>query len=239
MNALSCIDQCFIADRMLEQLPAPSQIGETKVGGIDINRARMRRVVEALIALSPSPAGFTASELASQVRTFGKQSESEYGARRAAYDLKKLRGKQIVQRIGKTRRHESIPKGLRAIAALVLLRNKAIKPLLAAAQELRPSRGAQDPSARSMRITTQFVLPCKVSSRNWVSPHEHRQLFSRASPLSAYAAVLIVAQSRRPVCASRALAASNLRHYGILQLISWAHCCSPDNRPEIGPQSLH
>jgi hypothetical protein len=147
MDALSCIDQCFIADGMLEQLPAPSQVGKTKVGGIDLNKPRMRWVVEALIALSPSPGGFTASELASQVRALSRQRESEYGPRRAAYDLKKLRGKKIVRRIGQTRRYESIPKGLRAMAALVVLRNKAIKPLLAAAQELRPSRGAQNPSA--------------------------------------------------------------------------------------------
>src|SRR6266853_261019 len=64
MDALSCIDQCFIADRLLEQLPAPSQVGRTKVGGIDLNRPRMRWVIEALIALSASPHGFTASELA-------------------------------------------------------------------------------------------------------------------------------------------------------------------------------
>ena len=109
MDALSCIDQCFIADRMLEQLPDPSQVGKTKVGGIDLNKARMRWVVEALIALSPSPGGFTASELADQVRALGKQSLSDYGARRAAYDLKKLRGKKIVRRIGQTRRYESCP----------------------------------------------------------------------------------------------------------------------------------
>ena len=87
MDALSCIDQCFIADRMLEQLPTPSQVGKTKVGGIDLNKSRMRSVVEAVIALSPAPGGFTASELASQVRAFSKQSESQYGPRRAAYDL--------------------------------------------------------------------------------------------------------------------------------------------------------
>jgi hypothetical protein len=68
MDALSCIDQCFIGDRLLGQLPAPSQIGKTKVGGIDLNIARMRGVIEAVIALSPSPCGFTASELASQVQ---------------------------------------------------------------------------------------------------------------------------------------------------------------------------
>jgi hypothetical protein len=65
----------------------------------------------------------------------------------AAYDLKKLRGKSVVRRIGQTRRYESIPKGLRAMTALMVLRNKVIKALLAAAQELRPSRGAQNPSA--------------------------------------------------------------------------------------------
>lgn len=145
MDALSCIDQCFIADGMLEQLPAPSQVGKTKVGGIDLNKPRIRWVVEAVIALSPSPNGFTASELARQVRVLSKQSPSEYGARRAAYDLKKLRGKKIVRPIAQTRRYESMPKGLKAMTALVVLRNQAIEPLLAAAQELRPSRGAQNP----------------------------------------------------------------------------------------------
>jgi len=147
MNALSCIDQCFIADSMLEELPTPSRVGTTKVGGIDLNKPRMRWVVEAVIALclSLSPHGFTASELARQVRVLSNQGESEYGARRAAYDLKKLRGKEIVRRIGQTRRYQSTSSGLKAMVALVVLRNKAIKPLLAAAQDLRPSRGAQNP----------------------------------------------------------------------------------------------
>ena len=154
MDALSCIDQCFIADRLLEQLPTPSQVGKTKVGGIDLNKSRMRWVIEAVIALSPSPGGFTASELASQVRALSKQSESDYGPRRAAYDLKKLRGKEIVRRIGQTRRYESMTKGLRAMAALVVLRNKAIKPLLAGMQEQRPARGAQNPSGLDTHYDT-------------------------------------------------------------------------------------
>jgi len=154
MDALSCIDQCFIADRMLEQLPAPSQVGKTKVGGIDLNKPRMRWVVESVIALSRSPDGFTASELAGQVRALSHHGASEYSARRAAYDLKKLRAKQIVRRIGQTRKYESMPKGLKAMAALVVLRNKAIKPLLAAAQDLRPSRGAQNPRALDTHYET-------------------------------------------------------------------------------------
>src|SRR5260370_271283 len=147
MDALSCIDQCFIADSMLEELPAPPSVGKTKVGGIDLNKARMPWVVEALIAprLSPSARGFTASGVSRQARLLSNQTESDYGPRRAAYDLKKLRAKNIVQRIGQTRRYESTPNGLRPFVALVVLRNKAIKPLLAAAQRRRKSRGAQNP----------------------------------------------------------------------------------------------
>jgi hypothetical protein len=144
-DALSCIDQCFIADDMLEHLPLASRVGKTLVGGIDLNKARMRQVVEARIALSPSPDGFTASDVAARVRALSKQSPLQYGPRHAAYDLKKLRGKRIVRRIGRTRRYEPFPSGLRAMTALLVLRNKAIKPLLAAARPLHPTRAAHNP----------------------------------------------------------------------------------------------
>jgi hypothetical protein len=144
-DALSCIDQCFIADQTLERLPTASRVGKVMVGGIDLNKPRMRWVAEAVIALSASSDGFTASELAARVCALSKQTPAQYGPTRAAYDLKKFRGKQIVQRIGQTRRYEAGPAGLRAITALVVLTDKAIKPLLAAAQELSPRRGAQNP----------------------------------------------------------------------------------------------
>src|ERR1700757_9039 len=100
----------------------------------------MRTVVEAVIALSPSPNGFTASDIAARVR----DRNPKYGPRHAAYDLKKLRGKHIVCRIGHTHRYEPLASGLRAITALVVLRDKAIKPLLAAAQPLHPARGSHN-----------------------------------------------------------------------------------------------
>ncbi len=147
MEALSCIDQCFVGDEMLERLPLPSRVGKTVVGGIDLNKPRLRHVAEAVIALSASADGFTASALADQVRAFRNHSAPLYGPRQAAYDLKKLRGKQIVQRIGATRRYEAMPSGLRAITALLVLREKALKPLLAAAQDISPTRGGQNPRA--------------------------------------------------------------------------------------------
>jgi hypothetical protein len=144
-EALSCIDPCFIADATLERLPAPSRVGKVIVGGIDLNKPRMRWAAEAIIALSACSDGFTASDVAARVRTLGRQTPSQYGPTRAAYDLKKFRGQEIVQRIGQNRRYQTNPAGLKAITALIVLTDKAIKPLLAAAQGLRPSRGARNP----------------------------------------------------------------------------------------------
>jgi hypothetical protein len=123
----------------------------------------MCQVVEALIALSPSPNGFTASGVAARVRAASRQTPLQDGPRHAAYDLKKLRGKHIIRRIGHTRRYEPLPTGLRAIAALLVLRNKAIKPLLAAALPLHPTRGAHNPKPidahyQTIRVAMQGVL---------------------------------------------------------------------------------
>ena len=94
-----------------------------------------------------------------------KQSPSLYGPRHAAYDLKKLRGKHIIRRIGHTRRYEPLLTGLRAMTALLVLRDKAIKPLLAAAQPLRPTRGAHNPKPIDLH-TMPSKRPCEASSMN-------------------------------------------------------------------------
>ena len=127
-----------MADETLENLPLPTKVGRTKVGGIDFNKPRMRQVAEAVMALSispTSPAGFTASDLAQKVCKMNGHADIDYGPRRAAYDLKKLRGKGMVRKIETSRRYEAEPDGLRAMTALVVLREKVIKPLLAASQQ--------------------------------------------------------------------------------------------------------
>ena len=157
-DALSCIDQCFIADDMLEQLPTASRVGKTIVGGIDVNKSRIRLVVEAVIALSPSPNGFTASDLAAWVRALGNGHHAQYGPRHAAYDRKKLRGKHIVCRIGQTRRYKPLASGLRALTALLVLRNKAIKPLLAARPAASPSSRRAQPQTH--RCPLPYAATC-------------------------------------------------------------------------------
>jgi hypothetical protein len=117
----------LIADDRLERLPEPSTVGKASVGGNDFHKQRMRRVAEAVLALSWRPGGF-ASELVDQGARSHRQPEGPYGPRQPPTMLmKKLRGKQMVERIGQTRPYEATPAGLQAIAALVVLPEKAIR----------------------------------------------------------------------------------------------------------------
>jgi hypothetical protein len=70
----------------------------------------------------------------------------EYGARRAAYDTRKLRGKGMVQKIGASRRYETLHEGLRALTALEVLREKLIRPLLAASTRPQPHAKLSNPT---------------------------------------------------------------------------------------------
>lgn len=139
LNQLQTIDTPFIADDTLAVLPAPTQVGKSRVAGIDLNKLRVRAVLEAVIALAVLPTGFTVSDLATKVREIRGLSPADYLPRHASYDLKKLRGKQWVKKIGKSRRYELVPQGLQIMTALVVLREKVIKPVLAGAG--KPKQG--------------------------------------------------------------------------------------------------
>jgi hypothetical protein len=147
LEAVRCVDRCFISDETLDQLPAPAYVGRTKVGGIDFNKTRTRRVTGAVLALSTSPRGFTASQVAARVQALTDDGQSDYHSRHAAYDLKKLRAKGLIHRLGNTRRYEATAIGLRTLTALLVLRDKVIKPLLAASRDPSPSPGVQNPTA--------------------------------------------------------------------------------------------
>jgi hypothetical protein len=91
-TALNCVDIGFIPDHTLDQLPTASQIGATRVGGVDLNRARRRSALAAVLALAASPNGFTVTGFADQVRVMTGQSRSGYSTRHASYDLHAPRG---------------------------------------------------------------------------------------------------------------------------------------------------
>ena len=122
----------------LDTLPQPTQRGTRRLAGIDLQKPRMRAVVEALLSLAPAPNGFTAGDVAAKIGD--RLSPTTYTPRHAAYDLRKLRGKELVTRVGTTRRYRLAPPAIRTLVALLILREKIIKPVLAGAGKPKPGR---------------------------------------------------------------------------------------------------
>ena len=133
------MDECFVSAEVLENLSLPSQVGALCVGGIDMNCARMRQVARALLALSAQPFGFTCAQQAANVQGQNTDGRQRYGPRQAAYDLQKFRGKRFADYFAASRRRfRVLPDGLKALSALLLLRDQVISPLLASTRNAVP-----------------------------------------------------------------------------------------------------
>jgi len=131
LDSLQCVDMAWLDRGRLDRLPESGYVGRTRVGGIDINKPRMRRAMGAVLALTLHPHGFTAAEHACKVCELEGKASNAYSPRQAAYDLKKLRAKGLVKKSAShARRYRATPEGLRTMAALIVLRDKVIKPLL-------------------------------------------------------------------------------------------------------------
>jgi hypothetical protein len=130
LTVLDCVDITFISDQTLDQLPLPSRVGQTRIGGVDLNQSRVRTALAATLALAPAPMGFSLAQFTAKVQALAGQTEGAYTRRQAAYDLRRLRGKQLIIKVGSSRRYQVPPNGARTIAALLTLRDQVIKPLL-------------------------------------------------------------------------------------------------------------
>ena len=135
---LDCVDTGFIPGGTLDELPLPSQIGAVRTGGIDLNKPRSRAALAAALALAIAPGGFTVAEFAAKVRAMTGQ--AGYTIRNAAYDLRKLRGKHLAGKPGRSRRYFISPAAARIISALLTLREDVIAPLLAGVADPRIRR---------------------------------------------------------------------------------------------------
>jgi hypothetical protein len=139
LAAVQAAHLSFLDAGALDQLPRPSVRGPQRLAGVDLQKPRMQAVAQAVVALAPAPGGFTAAQLAERVREQPGPALADYHGRRAAYDLRKLRGKHVVERVERTRRYRVKPAGVRVLAGLLILREKVLKPVLAAVRH--PKRG--------------------------------------------------------------------------------------------------
>jgi hypothetical protein len=160
-TALDCADIGFLPDGILDELPLPAQTPTGRTAGVDLNKPRIRAALSAALALAPAPGGFTVAEHTARVCAIA--GHHGYTTRQAAYDLRKLRGKQLISKPGRTRRYHVPPDGARTIAALLTLRDHVIAPILAGVRSPRMGRKPKtwtpvDRDYEALRIDTQTLF---------------------------------------------------------------------------------
>jgi hypothetical protein len=148
-------------DGVLDQLPLPATVG---ADGIDLNKPRARAVLAAVLALAPAPGGFTVADLAA--RMSATAGSAGYTVRQTADDLRKLRGKNLIIKPGRTRHYQLPPEAAPTIAALLALRDHVIAPIFAGIRSPRRDR----PPAHWTRVDRDYQtlrIGMQPSSATW------------------------------------------------------------------------
>jgi hypothetical protein len=140
LNVVQAAHRSFLPDDALDSLIKPSQRGNRRLAGVDLQQPRIQAVSQAVLALAAKPQGFTVRELAEKTRQLQPGDVAHYTHRQAAYDLMKLRGKKLVERISTSRYYRIKSAGIRILAGLLTLREKVIKPVLAGLAKPRVGR---------------------------------------------------------------------------------------------------
>lgn len=146
---------------LLDSLSEPTQRGSQRLAGVNTNQARMRAVLAAVLALAARPGGFPVEHLSAQMQTRWTPAGRPYGRRQAAYDLRKLRGKNLVERVERTRRYRVGPAAVGTLAALVIVREKVLKPVLTGATR----RGGGHPPKHMAPIDQHYANLCAELER--------------------------------------------------------------------------
>jgi hypothetical protein len=165
----------FLDEGAFEHWGEPTTRGTRRLAGIDLQKARNRSVVDAVVGLATEPDGITLAQWAETVRQRAGWSADVYSTRHAAYDLAKLRGKNLVRRRTRSRRYEAEPRGVRTMCTYLILRDQVIKPLLA---------GVVRPPGRPPRTSAPWISITPRSARNSNAPfpekRRHRRRISAA-----------------------------------------------------------
>lgn len=128
----------------LAALAKPGKVNDVATPGIKLENERAIAVLSALPQLSHLPQGFRSQDVRPVVQA---ALGSDYTPSQATYDLRKLRGKGLVERQSKSRRFRATPEGLRVAVLLSKLRDNILLPLLPPLYEGNPPSG--DPAAPS------------------------------------------------------------------------------------------
>jgi len=133
MDNLCYTHVSLLKDGSFKQLTSPSKKGRQRLAGVDINKSRTVAIMESVLALAIKPNGYTAKDITILMKErLDKKQAKGYTPAKAAYDIRKLRGKGLVTKIEKSRKYKTTKKGMETIIAVLVLTQKTIPTVLTA-----------------------------------------------------------------------------------------------------------
>jgi hypothetical protein len=110
---------------LLQRLALPLTIGTVRYPGIRIHDVRVTRLLEVLLHGGMTVGGWTAKQIHEAVLTSFRLSPKAYGLNQLRYDLRKLKGHELLQRDGRRYAYRLTTKGVQ-VALLFLFFHKRL-----------------------------------------------------------------------------------------------------------------
>jgi hypothetical protein len=124
-------------------LPVPS--GNSKIPGIKIQDTRMIRLMEVLLHGTPQLAGWRTLQIWQALQTAFALSPQDYTLNQLRYDLRKMKGHGLLERVDKQYAYRLTQKGSRVCAMFVLFHKRICGPLANSLFHHAPRRSPQPP----------------------------------------------------------------------------------------------
>jgi hypothetical protein len=127
---------------LFQRLALPVSSGKSKIPGIKIQDTRMIRLMEVLLHGGPQLAGWRTVQIWQAQQAAFSLSPQDYTLNQLRYDLRKMKGHGLLERVGKHYAYRLTEKGARVAAMFVLFHKRICGPLANSLFHHRPTRSS-------------------------------------------------------------------------------------------------
>jgi hypothetical protein len=131
---------------LFQRLALPVSSGKSKIPGIKIQDTRMIRLMEVLLHGGPQLAGWPTVQIWQALQAAFSLSPQDYTLNQLRYDLRKMKGHGLLERVGKHYAYRLTEKGARVAAMFVLFHKRICGPLANSLFHHRPARSSPPPA---------------------------------------------------------------------------------------------
>ena len=131
---------------LLQKLARPRLRGKVKFPGIQIHDTRMIRLLEVFLHASTQVTGWRAPQLLEAVLQTYRLSPTTYTLNQLRYDLRKLKGRGLLQRDGRRYAYRLTPQGTKVALIFLLFHQRLCGPLANSLFHHRPNSSSQPKS---------------------------------------------------------------------------------------------